>query len=209
MEPAISLRGVVKAFGDFRAVDEVTFDIPAGGIFGLLGPNGAGKSTTIRMIMDIIRPDTGTITVLGKPAQENVRNHVGYLPEERGLYKKMKVLDVLEFQGSLKGKTPKDARAEAKTWLEKLEIADWADKKVEELSKGMQQKVQILSTLLHDPDLIVMDEPFSGLDPVNVRLVKDLLDVMKTAGKIVILSSHQMALVEALCDRIALIDHGR
>jgi ABC-2 type transport system ATP-binding protein len=172
MDTAIALRDVTKQFNDFRAVDGVSFDISAGGIFGLLGPNGAGKSTTIRMIMDIIRPDTGSITVLGKSSQQNVRNHVGYLPEERGLYKKMKVLDVLEFQGSLKGKAPKDARAEAKTWLEKLEIADWADKKVEELSKGMQAEDPVRGSgprEAADPD---PRRAFSGMDPVNQNLFK-------------------------------------
>ena len=209
MEPAISLRGVVKAFGDFRAVDDVTLDIPAGGIFGLLGPNGAGKSTTIRMIMDIIRPDTGTITVLGKPAPENVRNHVGYLPEERGLYKKMKVLDVLEFQGSLKGKTPKDARAEAKVWLGKLEIADWAEKKVEELSKGMQQKIQFAAAVLGKPPILILDEPFSGMDPVNQNLFKDQILDLNRQGTTIVFSTHQMETAERLCKEIALINKGQ
>jgi len=209
MEPAISLRGVVKAFGDFRAVDDVTLDIPAGGIFGLLGPNGAGKSTTIRMIMDIIRPDTGTITVLGKPAPENVRNHVGYLPEERGLYKKMKVLDVLEFQGSLKGKSPKDARVEAKTWLEKLEIADWADKKVEELSKGMQQKIQFAAAVLGKPPILILDEPFSGMDPVNQNLFKDQILDLNRQGTTIVFSTHLMETAERLCSDILLINKGR
>ena len=209
MEPAISLRGVVKAFGDFRAVDDVTLDIPAGGIFGLLGPNGAGKSTTIRMIMDIIRPDTGTITVLGKPAPENVRNHVGYLPEERGLYKKMKVLDVLEFQGSLKGKTPKDARAEAKVWLGKLEIADWAEKKVEELSKGMQQKIQFAAAVLGNPPILILDEPFSGMDPVNQNLFKDQILDLNRQGTTIVFSTHQMETAERLCKEIALINKGQ
>jgi ABC-2 type transport system ATP-binding protein len=209
MEPAISLRGVVKSFGDFRAVDGVTLDIPSGGIFGLLGPNGAGKSTTIRMIMDIIRPDTGTITVMGKPAQENVRHHVGYLPEERGLYKKMKVLDVLEFQGSLTGAQPKDARAEAKSWLERLEIADWADKKVEELSKGMQQKIQFAAAVLGKPPILILDEPFSGMDPVNQHLFKDKILELNRAGTTIIFSTHQMETAERLCKEIALINKGQ
>ena len=206
---AISLRGIVKTFGDHRAVDDVTLDIPAGGIFGLLGPNGAGKSTTIRMIMDIIRPDTGTITVLDKPAAENVRHHVGYLPEERGLYKKMKVLDVLAFQGSLKGSKPKDARVEAKAWLEKLEIADWADKKVEELSKGMQQKIQFAAAVLGQPPILILDEPFSGMDPVNQHLFKDRILELNRQGTTIVFSTHQMETAERLCKEIALINKGQ
>jgi ABC-2 type transport system ATP-binding protein len=209
MEPAISLRGVVKAFGDFRAVDDITLDIPSGGIFGLLGPNGAGKSTTIRMIMDIIRPDTGTISVLGKPSAENVRHNVGYLPEERGLYKKMKVLDVLAFQGSLTGASPKDARVEAKRWLERLEIADWADKKVEELSKGMQQKIQFAAAVLGKPPILILDEPFSGMDPVNQNLFKDQILDLNRQGTTIIFSTHQMETAERLCKEIALINKGR
>jgi len=192
MGSAIALRDVVKTFGDHRAVDSVTFDVPQGEIFGLLGPNGAGKSTTIRMIMDIIRPDSGSVEVLGKPAAQSVRRHVGYLPEERGLYKKMKVLDVLEFQGSLTGASPRDARVEAKLWLEKLEIADWADKKVEELSKGMSQKIQFAAAVLGKPAVLILDEPFSGMDPVNQNLFKD-----------------RMETAERLCKEIALINKGQ
>ena len=209
MDTAISLRGIVKTFGEHRAVDGVTLDIPSGGIFGLLGPNGAGKSTTIRMIMDIIRPDTGTITVFGKPSAEAARAHIGYLPEERGLYKKMKVLDVLEFQGSLRGSKPKEARAEAKTWLEKLEIADWADKKVEELSKGMQQKIQFAAAVLGKPPILILDEPFSGMDPVNQNLFKDRILELNRAGTTIIFSTHQMETAERLCKEIALINKGQ
>jgi ABC-2 type transport system ATP-binding protein len=209
MDAAISLRGVVKAFDDFRAVDGITLDIPQGEIFGLLGPNGAGKSTTIRMIMDIIRPDTGTISVLGKPSTENVRHHVGYLPEERGLYKKMKVLDVLSFQGSLTGATPAAARVEAKGWLEKLEIADWADKKVEELSKGMQQKIQFAAAVLGNPPILILDEPFSGMDPVNQNLFKDRILELNRKGTTIVFSTHQMETAERLCKEIALINKGQ
>ena len=209
MQVAISLREVVKAFDTFRAVDGLTLDIPAGGIFGLLGPNGAGKSTTIRMIMDIIRPDTGEITVLGRPAAENVRNHVGYLPEERGLYKKMKVLDVLEFQGSLKGSAPREARKEAETWLEKLEIADWGPKKVEELSKGMQQKIQFAAAVLGKPEILILDEPFSGMDPVNQNLFKDRILELNRQGTTIVFSTHQMETAERLCKAIALINRGQ
>jgi ABC-2 type transport system ATP-binding protein len=209
MDAAISLRGVVKAFGDFRAVDGITLDIPQGEIFGLLGPNGAGKSTTIRMIMDIIRPDTGTISVLGKPATENVRHHVGYLPEERGLYKKMKVLDVLSFQGSLTGASPAAARVEAGGWLERLEIADWADKKVEELSKGMQQKIQFAAAVLGNPPILILDEPFSGMDPVNQNLFKDRILELNRKGTTIVFSTHQMETAERLCKEIALINKGQ
>jgi ABC-2 type transport system ATP-binding protein len=209
MDTAIALRDVVKEFDGFRAVDGITLDIPAGGIFGLLGPNGAGKSTTIRMIMDIIRPDRGTILVNGRPSPQNVRNQVGYLPEERNVYKKMKVLDVLEFLGSLKGASPRDARAEAKAWLEKLEIADWADKKVEELSKGMQQKIQFAAAVLGKPPILILDEPFSGMDPVNQNLFKDRILELNKLGTTIVFSTHQMETAERLCKSIALINKGQ
>lgn len=209
METAIALRDVVKEFDGFRAVDGVSFDIPAGEIFGLLGPNGAGKSTTIRMIMDIIRPDSGTITVIGKPSQHNVRRSVGYLPEERGLYKKMKVIDMLEFLGTLKGSSPRDARKESQGWLEKLEIADWAPKKVEELSKGMQQKIQFAAAVLGNPKVLILDEPFSGMDPVNQNLFKDTILDLNRRGTTIVFSTHQMETAERLCKEIALINKGK
>jgi ABC-2 type transport system ATP-binding protein len=209
MDAAIALRGVVKSFGDHRAVDDITLDIPKGEIFGLLGPNGAGKSTTIRMIMDIIRPDSGTIEVLGKPSTENVRHHVGYLPEERGLYRKMKVLDMLSFQGSLTGSSPAAARKEASGWLAKLEIADWADKKVEELSKGMQQKIQFAAAALGKPPILILDEPFSGMDPVNQNLFKDRILELNRDGATIVFSTHQMETAERLCKEIALINKGK
>ena len=209
METAIALRDVVKEFDGFRAVDGVSFDVPAGEIFGLLGPNGAGKSTTIRMIMDIIRPDFGTITVIGKPSQHNVRRSVGYLPEERGLYKKMKVIDMLEFLGTLKGSSPRDARKESQGWLEKLEIADWAPKKVEELSKGMQQKIQFAAAVLGKPRVLILDEPFSGMDPVNQNLFKDTILDLNRQGTTIVFSTHQMETAERLCKEIALIHKGK
>jgi ABC-2 type transport system ATP-binding protein len=209
MDTAIALRDVVKEFDGFRAVDGITLDIPAGGIFGLLGPNGAGKSTTIRMIMDIIRPDAGTITVMGKPSKEDVRGQVGYLPEERGLYKKMKVLDMLEFLGSLKRSTPRDSRKEAQSWLEKLEIGDWASKKIEELSKGMQQKIQFAAAVLGKPPILILDEPFSGMDPVNQNLFKDTILELNRGGTTIVFSTHQMETAERLCKEIALINKGR
>jgi ABC-2 type transport system ATP-binding protein len=209
MDTAIALRDVVKEFDGFRAVDGVTLDIPAGGIFGLLGPNGAGKSTTIRMIMDIIRPDSGSISVMGKSSHENVRHNVGYLPEERGLYKKMKVLDMLEFLGSLTGATPRDARAESQAWLERLGIADWAAKKIEELSKGMQQKIQFAAAVLGKPKILILDEPFSGMDPVNQNLFKDTILELNRGGTTIIFSTHQMETAERLCKEIALINKGK
>lgn len=209
MDAAISLRGIVKTFTGHKAVDGVTLDVPAGHIFGLLGPNGAGKSTTIRMIMDIIRPDTGSIQVLGKPSTDTVRHVVGYLPEERGLYKKMKVLDVLEFQGSLTGAKPRDARVEAKGWLEKLEIADWGLRKIEELSKGMQQKIQFASAVMGKPPILILDEPFSGMDPVNQNLFKNQILDLNRAGTTIVFSTHQMETAERLCKEIALINKGQ
>jgi ABC-2 type transport system ATP-binding protein len=209
MDTAIALRDVVKEFDGFRAVDGITLDISAGGIFGLLGPNGAGKTTTIRMIMDIIRPDTGTITVLGAPSHQNVRHNVGYLPEERGLYKKMKVLDMLEFLGTLTGSSPRDARREASGWLERLEIADWAAKKNEELSKGMQQKIQFAAAVLGKPKVLILDEPFSGMDPVNQNLFKDTILEINRQGTTIVFSTHQMETAERLCKVIALINKGK
>jgi ABC-2 type transport system ATP-binding protein len=209
MTTAIALRDVVKSFNGFRAVDSITLDIPAGGIFGLLGPNGAGKSTTIRMIMDIIRPDSGTIRVLGASSHADVRSRVGYLPEERGLYKKMKVLDMLEFLGTLTRSSPRDARTESRSWLERLEIGDWASKKVEELSKGMQQKIQFAAAVLGRPKVLILDEPFSGMDPVNQNLFKDAMLEISREGTTIVFSTHQMETAERLCKELALIDKGK
>ncbi len=209
MDSAIALRDVVKEFDGFRAVDGISLDIPKGEIFGLLGPNGAGKSTTIRMIMDIIRPDSGTITVMGGTSQEHVRHSVGYLPEERGLYKKMKVLDMLEFLGSLTGSAPPNARKEAQGWLERLDIADWGTKKIEELSKGMQQKIQFAAAVLGKPPILILDEPFSGMDPVNQNLFKDTILETNREGTTIVFSTHQMETAERLCKEIALINKGK
>jgi len=200
---------VGKSYDAFRAVDDVSFEVWEGEIFGLLGPNGAGKTTLMRILMDILRPDTGRALIDGRPSWGADKDRIGYLPEERGLYRKQKVADVLVYFGMLKGMEAGKAREAAQAALTRLELQDWAKRKVQELSKGMQQKVQILSTLIHDPDLVVMDEPFSGLDPVNTRMVREILVDLKARGKIVILSTHQMEMVEALCDRIAMIDRGR
>jgi len=206
---ALRFEAVRKSYGEKVAVDDVTFQVQSGEVFGLLGPNGAGKSTLIRMAMDILRPDAGSILVFGRPSTEADSDRIGYLPEERGLYRKQKVLDVLDYFGRLKGMDGGRARAQARTWLDRFGLSRWATKKVQELSKGMQQKVQIAATFMHDPDLLVLDEPFSGLDPVNTVLIKDLIREVHRAGRCVILSTHQMDQVEELCDRIAMIDDGQ
>jgi ABC-2 type transport system ATP-binding protein len=206
--PTIELNKVRKTYDHFVAVDDLSFKIEEGAVFGLLGPNGAGKTSTIRMMIGITVPDSGEISMFGKPFVRKDLHRVGYLPEERGLYKKMKILDQLIFMGQLHGLDAKTARQRAMTWSEKMEIADWLPKKVEELSKGMQQKIQFVATLLHDPDFIVMDEPFSGLDPINVVLLKNVLLELKAKGKTILFSTHQMDTVEKLCDSICLINHG-
>jgi ABC-2 type transport system ATP-binding protein len=209
MEPAVALRGVTKTFGDFRAVDEIDLTVPPGDVFGLLGPNGAGKTTSIRMIMDIIRPDTGEVRVFGEKLADGTKDRIGYLPEERGLYRKMKLLDMLEFQGAIKGMTPSAAREAGLKWLERLDLGGWKDKKVEELSKGMQQKAQFVAAVMAKPDLLILDEPFSGMDPVNQDLFKDVIVELNRAGTSILFSTHQMDTAEKLCKRIALIHHGK
>lgn len=208
MDAAISARDISKNFGDFRAVDRLSLDVPSGGIFGLLGPNGAGKTTTIRMLLDIIRPDTGEIRVLGSPSTHAPRDRIGYLPEERGLYRKMKVVEMLEFQGSLKGRSISRARKEGLEWLDRLGLAEWSGKKVEELSKGMQQKVQFVAAVLARPELLILDEPFSGMDPVNQNLFKDQILEINRSGSTIVFSTHQMETAEKLCHAIVIIDRG-
>jgi len=205
----IELNKVRKSYDHFVAVDDLSFSIEQGAVFGLLGPNGAGKTSTIRMMIGITVPDSGAIQMFGKPFERKSLQRVGYLPEERGLYKKMKVLDHLIFLGQLHGLEAGVARQRAVAWSEKLEIEDWLQKKVEELSKGMQQKIQFIATLLHDPDFIIMDEPFGGLDPVNAGLLKDVLLEMKQKGKTILFSTHRMDQVEKLCDTICLINRGK
>src|SRR5579864_1336501 len=207
--PTIELLNVRKTYDHFVAVDALSFSIEEGTVFGLLGPNGAGKTSTIRMMIGITLPDSGEVRMFDKPFERKSLERVGYLPEERGLYKKMKVLDHLIFLGRLHGLDASAARHLARTWSEKVEISGWLDKKVEELSKGMQQKIQFIATLLHDPDFIIMDEPFGGLDPVNSSLLKDVLLEMKQKGKTILFSTHRMDQVEKLCDSICLIDRGR
>ncbi len=208
MQPTLRLRHVHKRFVSVHAVNDVSLDVFPGEIFGLLGPNGAGKTTTIRMIMGIIFPDEGEIQVLGhKPVE--VKERVGYLPEERGLYPNMRVLDFLVYLAELKGRPKRWARQRARHLLEKVGLIDRANMKIRALSRGLQQKVQFLSAIVHDPDLCVFDEPFQGLDPVNLQVIKEFIRELRAEGKTIILSTHQMNQVEALCNRIALINHGR
>lgn len=209
MGDAIQLENLVKSFGEFRAVNGVSMRVPAGAIVGLIGPNGAGKTTTIRMIMDIIRPDSGVVRVLGEAAADGAKNRVGYLPEERGLYRKMKLLDMLEFHGAIKGMRLSAARREAAAWLERLGLAEWKEKKAEELSKGMQQKAQFVAAVLAKPELLILDEPFSGMDPVNQDLFKDVMLELNRNGTSVLFSTHQMDTAEKLCREIVLINRGK
>lgn len=209
MPNTVELRGVTKRYDEFVAVDHLSFEIREGSVFGMLGPNGAGKTSTIRMMMGITLPDEGDVFCFGQRFERKLLERIGYMPEERGLYKKMKVLDHLIFLGQLKGLSESEARRRSLDWANRLEIADWADKKVEELSKGMQQKIQFIATLLHDPPLIIMDEPFSGLDPANAVQLKDVLIDLKKSGKTILFSTHRMDTVERLCDTICLVDHGR
>ncbi len=204
----IELTKVRKCYDQFVAVNDLSFSIEQGGVFGLLGPNGAGKTSTIRMMIGITAPDSGQITLFGKPFERKSLNKVGYLPEERGLYKKMKILDQLVFLGELHGMTAGAAKQKAVEWCKRLEIDAWLMKKVEELSKGMQQKIQFIAALLHDPDFIIMDEPFFGLDPVNATLLKDVMLDLKKQGKTILFSTHRMDQVEKLCDSICLINRG-
>lgn len=204
----LSLGNLHKTFNGVVAVADLDFEVHAGEVFGLLGPNGAGKTTTIRMIMDIIKPDAGSIQVLGRPPGV-ARRRVGYLPEERGLYPNLRVVHCLTYLAELKGCSSADARRRALELLERIQLADRAGSKVRELSRGMQQKVQLIASLVHDPDLVILDEPFQGLDPLNVELVKNVIAELQQAGKTVVLSTHQMNMVEALCDRILLINRGR
>jgi len=209
MEPILELVDVKKSYGDFAAVAGVSMAVPPGSIFGLLGPNGAGKTTTIRMIMDIIAPDAGEVRFFGHPRTENDLGRIGYLPEERGLYRKMTVVDQLLFLAEIRGLPGRDALPEIERWLERFELASWGKKKVEELSKGMQQKVQLIGTVLHKPDILILDEPFSGLDPLNQEMFREFLVESRRQGKSVLFSTHGMELAEKMCDHICLISHGR
>ena len=209
MSEILVVRDVVKTFGDVRAVDGVSFSVRRGTITGLLGRNGAGKTTTIRMITGIFMPDAGTISWLGGENGIPFRDRIGYLPEERGLYKQMKIIELLIFLAEIKGRRPADVRPLIDRWLERFELRDKRDSKVEELSKGNQQKVQLIATLLHNPDLIILDEPQSGLDPVNMVLVRNLLRELRDEGRTILLSTHMMGEAERMADEIILIHRGR
>jgi ABC-2 type transport system ATP-binding protein len=205
----VVLSNVRKCYGDFVAVDNLSLSIQPGSIYGLLGPNGAGKTSTLRMIIGIILPDSGQVTVFGEPLRREHKEQFGYLPEERGLYKKMKVLEHLVLLAQLKGLSSAEAHKRAQSWCERFELSAWTGKKVEELSKGMQQKVQFIGSILHDPKLIIMDEPFSGLDPASAVSLKDAMLELAKSGKTVLFSTHRMDQAEKLCSSICLINHGR
>ena len=209
MDPAIELQNVSKIFGRFPAVDDLSFRVPKGVAFGLLGPNGAGKTTTIRMIMNITAPDSGEIRILGRQMTREMQNRIGYLPEERGLYRKMKVIDHLYFLAAIKGVNRETARARIDSWLEKMELRPWLRKKVDELSKGMQQKVQFIATIVHDPEILILDEPFSGLDPINTALMKDYFQEFRAQGKTIVFSTHVLEQAEKLCDEICLLARAK
>ena len=202
----LETRNVIKQYAEHRALDGVSIQVPQGTVFGLLGPNGAGKTTLIRIITRITAPDTGEVLIKDRPSTKEDVYNIGYLPEERGLYKKMKVGEQALYLAQLRGMKKEKAYRELMIWFKRFEISDWYNRKVEELSKGMQQKVQFISTVIHNPDLLIFDEPFSGFDPVNAEIVKNEMLRLKDEGKTIILSTHNMESVEALCDNIALIN---
>lgn len=203
---AVEIENISKKFGDFYAVKNLSFNITQGTIYGILGPNGAGKTTTIRMVMNIIIPDEGRIRVLNRKMDDDMKGRIGYLPEDRGLYPKMKVGELLLFLAELKGMRRSVGQDKIDFWLERFDLEDWKFKKVEELSRGMQQKIQFIVTVIHQPELIILDEPFAGLDPVNTKLLKDIMLEMKEEGRTVIFSTHRMEQVEMICDNICLIN---
>jgi ABC-2 type transport system ATP-binding protein len=208
-EAAVVLDGVNKRFADIVAVDDLSFTVPTGVVYGILGPNGAGKTTTIRMLVGILRPDKGTLSVLGNVDPARVKSRLGYLPEEKGLYKKMRVLELVAYFGRLKGMTREQAYLRGRRLLDEFELGDRINERCESLSKGMGQKVQIVATLIHEPELIVLDEPFSGLDPVNVELVRNIVLAQRKLGRTVLLSTHVMEQAEQICDGLILINRGR
>jgi ABC-2 type transport system ATP-binding protein len=208
-ESAIRLLGVRKAYAGHVAVEDLSLEIPRGVSFGLLGPNGAGKTTTLRMVMNVLAPDAGEIHILGAPAAQSARDRIGYMPEERGLYPRMQVEEQLLFFAQLKGVARAEAARRVTPWLERLGLAEWRHRKLNELSKGMQQKAQFIATVLHGPEILILDEPLSGLDPVGVNLMRDVFLELRREGATIVLSSHQMETVERMCDAIALINRGR
>jgi len=205
----LRVRNVTKRYGDFTAVKDLSFDVKAGRVFGFLGPNGAGKTTTIRMLVGINFPDEGTIELFGQKVSNIVQNKIGYLPEERGLYKKMKIVDQLRYFAALKDVPQKEADKRIDFWLDRMKLSEWKKKKTTDLSKGMQQKIQFISTVLHNPDLLILDEPFSGLDPVNVEFMMEVVSELKAQNKTIMFSTHLMETAERLCDDILLINKAR
>ena len=208
MNNAVSVQNISKNFGKVQAVRDVSFEVHPGEIFGMLGPNGAGKTTSIRIMLDIFKANSGIVTIFGGSLDAEKKNRIGYLPEDRGLYKDMKLEPTLIYLATLKGMNQQSARKHLQEWLVRLDLYDHRQKKIQDLSRGMQQKAQFIATLIHEPDLIIVDEPFSGLDPVNTRLIKQIIQDQRDAGKTIIMSTHQMHQVEALCSRIVLIDEG-
>jgi ABC-2 type transport system ATP-binding protein len=206
---SIEVNDISKSFGSQKAVDQVTFEVEPGEIFGLLGPNGAGKTTIIRVILDIFKPDSGKVAVLGGPMTEAKKDHIGYMPEERGLYQDITLERCLNYLAALKGLPEAECRVRIDDYLKRFDLAEHRKKKIKELSKGMQQKAQLIVTLVHRPDILIIDEPFSGLDPVNTQTVKEILEEERARGVTIVMSTHQMHQVEELCDRLVLIDHGR
>src|SRR5258708_7866269 len=209
LNSALQVRNVTKRFGDFTAVEDLSFEVRAGRVFGFLGPNGAGKTTTIRMIVGITAPDEGHIELFGEYMSANLQDKIGYLPEERGLYKKMKIVDQLRYFAALKDVPSSLADKRIDHWLDRMELSEWKNKKTTDLSKGMQQKIQFISTVLHDPDLLILDEPFSGLDPINVEFMIEVMAEFKTQNKTIIFSTHLMETAERLCNDILLINKAR
>ena len=208
-DATVKLNRVSKNFGDFTAVKELSLTVRPGRVFGLLGPNGAGKTTTIRMIVNITAPDSGSIALFGGTINSALQNRIGYLPEERGLYRRMKIADQLRFFAELKDVRGREVEKKIDDWLERVKLSEWKYKRSMELSKGMQQKVQFITAVLHDPDLLILDEPFSGLDPINVELLKEIVLDLKRAGKTIIFSTHQMEVAEKICDDICLLNRSR
>ena len=207
--PTVLIDHISKSFGEFTAVSDLSLAVYPGRVYGLLGPNGAGKTTSIRMIVNITAPDSGRIEVFGQQITPELQDRIGYLPEERGLYKKMKVGEQIKFFAALKSVDGKEAEKRADRWLARLKLTEWKNKKASELSKGMQQKVQFIAAILHEPELLILDEPFSGLDPVNVEVLKEIILELKASGKTIIFSTHQMEVAEKICDDICLINRSR
>ena len=207
--PALRVDGIVKRFGNHVAVDGISFEIPRGVVYGILGPNGAGKSTTLRMINDIIAPDAGSITILDGLVPGRAARHIGYLPEERGLYPKMRVIEMVAFMGELRGMSASEAKRRAGAWLERLGLTEWTMNKVADLSKGMQQKVQFATALIHEPALVILDEPWSGLDPINADVLAQTVEDIRASGRTVLFSTHQMEQAEKVCDAVCIIARGK